>query len=373
MTRKITSMILALVLCCSLALCVSADPTEFVIDELGVVADESLESLNGYAAYIYEETGVGVFFVLTETAPLSDYDVEALVSGATDYVVMLENEENWNYFTAGKGDDVDVEQLRAVYDGTETYADGIGAYLEAAGEKFPVLEDRPQNGSWDEIEYLVFDEGELLSDSEEMALEAKLLQIGHTYNTQLTVCTTKTLDGADIDAYADGLYDYMKFGYGSKKAGVMVLVCMEPRQVCVFSNASITADDRTAIREAITPYLSDGEYAEAFDKFAEEAEYYINGNQNGFPFDFTGTLATCLIIGIVVGLIVAFVLKGQLKSVRKQNQANNYVKPGSMQVTIENDFLLYRTISRTRKSSNSSSGGSSSGGSSSRGSSSGSF
>ena len=47
MTRKITSMILALVLCCSLALCVSADPTEFVIDELGVIADESLESLNG--------------------------------------------------------------------------------------------------------------------------------------------------------------------------------------------------------------------------------------------------------------------------------------------------------------------------------------
>ena len=280
----------------------------------------------------------------------------------------LENEENWNYFTAGKGDDVDVEQLRAVYDKTETYADGIGAYLEAAGEKFPVPEDQPQSDSWDETEYLVFDEGELLSDSEERALTEKLLKSGHTYNTQLTVCTTKTLDGADIDAYADGLYDYMQFGYGSEKAGVMVLVCMEPRQVCVFSNASITADDRTAIREAITPYLSDGEYAEAFDKFAEEAEYYISGNQNGFPFDFMGTLATCLIIGIVAGLIVAFVLKGQLKSVRKQNRANNYVKPGSMQVTIENDFFLYRTISRTRKSSNSSSGGSSS-----RGSSSGSF
>ena len=80
------------------------------------------------------------------------------------------------------------------------------------------------------------------------------------------------------------------------------------------------------------------------------------------------SIVVYLIIGIIAGLIVALVLKGQLKSVRKQNEANVYVKPGSMQMTVQNDFFLYRTVDRRQKSSNSSSGSSPS-----RGSSSGSF
>jgi uncharacterized protein len=60
----------------------------------------------------------------------------------------------------------------------------------------------------------------------------------------------------------------------------------------------------------------------------------------------------------VAGLIVAFVLKGQLKTVRKQEQAHVYVKPGSMQVTINSDRFLHQHVSRTRKESKSSSGSS---------------
>jgi uncharacterized membrane protein YgcG len=71
-------------------------------------------------------------------------------------------------------------------------------------------------------------------------------------------------------------------------------------------------------------------------------------------------LLICLVIGIIAGVVVAFILKGQLKTVRKQNQANVYVKPGSMQVTVHNDFFLYRDVTRTKKQSSSSSGSGSS-------------
>jgi uncharacterized protein len=59
-------------------------------------------------------------------------------------------------------------------------------------------------------------------------------------------------------------------------------------------------------------------------------------------------------------------MKGQLKSVRKQNRANNYMKTGSLQVTVHRDLFLYRDITRTRKQTNSSSGGSRSSGGGSR-------
>jgi uncharacterized protein len=372
MTKKIIAMLLALALCLSLAVTVSAAPAEFVIDELDVISAETLEELNGYAADILAQTGVGVFFAYTTADSLVEYDVDTLVGGLTDYLVMVENEDSWYSFAGGKGESADITLLREEYDTTETYADGVKVYLEAAKQCFPVTETAPEGtepitATGEQTEYLVFDEAQLLTYDEMATLEAKLQSIGRKYNVQLTVCTTSTIDGADIDEYADGLYDYMTFGYGAELSGIMVLVCMDIREVCVFSNASVSADDRDAIRKAMTPALSDGNYAEAFDTYADKCAYYLEGMVNGFPFDTGKNLIICLLIGIVAGVIVAFALKGQLKSVRKQNQANVYVRPGSMQVNVHNDFFLYRTVTRSQKSSGSSSG------SSSRGSSSGSF
>ena len=64
-------------------------------------------------------------------------------------------------------------------------------------------------------------------------------------------------------------------------------------------------------------------------------------------------------LGFLVGWIVSAVLKGQLKSVRKQDRANNYLKPGSLQLTVSNDFFLYRNVTQSKKESKSSSSGSS--------------
>ena len=68
--------------------------------------------------------------------------------------------------------------------------------------------------------------------------------------------------------------------------------------------------------------------------------------------------AIALIIGVVAGVVVALILKGQLKSVRKQHQANAYVRDGSMHLTMSNDIFLYRNVTRTRKQTNNSSGSS---------------
>ena len=220
-------------------------------------------------------------------------------------------------------------------------------------------------------EYLVFDEADLLSDSEELALTEKLMDISHEYNAQIVIATVASMDGADIDEFLEYVYDSMGFGYGENYDGVFLLVCMDPREYRILSNGfagvAIDTGDIDTIGSAIVPDLSDGNYASAFDTFADKCEYYLNGHLNGFPFNFGKNLLICLVIGIVAGVIVAFALKGQLKSVRKQNQANVYVKPGSMQVNVHRDLFLYRNVTRTKKASSSSSGGSSGGSSRSTG------
>ena len=355
MNRKIISAIACVILCFGLVTCVSAAPNDYVIDELDFLYNDELEALNELGAEVYEECGVGVFYVFTETAPLSNYNVDSLVDGITDYVVVLENEDKWLTVTGGKGDRVDEDTLWELYEAAESYAkavEDIFTYVKTyfGGEEASAAEEN---------EYLVFDEADLLSDSEENALNKKLQKISNKYEAQIVVCTLESMDGGDIDEFVEFFYDEMELGYGKNHDGVLLMVSMDPREFRILSNGmaadAIDTDAIENITDTITSNLSDGEYADAFDAFADKCQYYLDGHINGFPFKFGRNLVICLIIGAVAGLIVAFVLKGQLKSVRKQDQANVYVKPGSMQITVHSDYFLYRDVTKTKKESSSSS------------------
>ena len=362
MTRKIISALLVLMLCFSLALpaLAEAKAIDFVVDEIGYLAESERDLLNKQAAAIYEECGVGVFFVYTTADELWDYDVETLLVGIQDYVIMLENADSWFTFYGGRGEEIDLateERLRAVYDRADTYIGGVSDFLDAAADLFaPVIDTSKAE------KYFLYDEADLLNDAEEAALEKKLADVSGTYNAQIVVCTIASMDGTDIDRYLDYLYDTMGFGYGENKDGVLLLVCMDPREYRILSNGfagvAIDGDAIDAVGDAFVSDLSEGSFAAAFAEFADQCEYYLDGHLNGFPFNFGKNLMISLVIGIAVGLIVAFILKGQLKSVHKQSQANSYVKQNSMNLTHQSDIYLYRTVSRTKKSSSGSSSGS---------------
>lgn len=367
MTRKIISVFLTLILCLSLTLTVfAASDVNFVIDEVGHLTDGEIEELNELAAGIYEDRGVGIFFIYTTEEDLTEYDVDQVVGDIEDYYIMIENDSSWYTFMGGKGKTIDLdmeEELREIYDVAETYYGGVEDFLNAAAECFPVISDAPDESDRDDgeadEEVLVYDQAGLLSDTEAAALNEKLLEISEEYEAQIIIATIDTLDDGDIDGFVEDFYDDMEFGYGRDHDGVLLLVCMDPREYRILSNgfaADALEDEQIeAIGEAIASDLSDDEYTDAFDVFADQCDYYLDGYLNGFPFNSTENLAIALVIGLVAGVIVALVLKGQLKSVRKQNQANVYVKPGSMQITSSSDLFLYRDVTRTEKESSKSS------------------
>lgn len=217
----------------------------------------------------------------------------------------------------------------------------------------------------------LYDEANLLTEAEEAALIGKLAAVSAKYEAQIVVATVPSMNGGNIDFYLDYLYDSMGFGYGQRHDGVLILVCMDPREYRILSNGyagvAIDPGDIDAICDEIVGNLSDGDYAGAFHEFADECAYYLDGYINGFPFDAGETLIISLIIGFVIGLIVVLILRGQLKSVRAQSRAHDYVKSGSMHVNVMNDIFLYRNVTRTKKPTNNSSGSGGGGGSRSRG------
>lgn len=125
------------------------------------------------------------------------------------------------------------------------------------------------------------------------------------------------------------------------------------------------------IMDDVKPYLSDGEYYDAFDTFVTMCDDYINKAITDEPYDVNNQPKTIIPIyyiifggvgmGALVGFIVVLIMKSKLKSVRMQPLANSYVKSGSFNVTERSDLYLYRNISKTAKpkDNDSSSGGSS--------------
>ena len=357
MTRRMICAILALVLCFSLAISVSAEgkDTAFVIDELGYLTDDGIAALNNLGSVYYDMTGVGIFFVYTKAESLEDYDVKAILNGITDYVIMMENETSWYVHVGGKGEIIDIaaeDALRAAYDADETYVGGVGAYMDAAVLHFPELPSATEVAAKANEEFL-YDEADLLTDEQEAELVKKLTEVSHATNAQVVIATMATMDGGDIDSFVDYLYDSMGFGYGENHDGVLLLVCMDPREYRILSNGyagtAIGPDQIDTLCDFMETYLPNGHYVAAFNSFADQCGEFLEYYQMGSPFKVGKNLAISLIIGIIAGLIVAFVLKSQLKSVRKQDQAHRYVKPGSMTVDIQYDIFLYRTVTRTQK------------------------
>ena len=369
MMRKIISALLALLLCCSFAVSVSAADTEFVIDEFGYLVQEEVDSLNALATAIYEETGVGIFYAYVSSDSAEHYDVSPIVGDATDYVVMVETKDYWFVHKGGRGEIItydDEDTLRAIYDETATYPEGVMAFLEAAAEYFPA-ESVTEPVIQDEDVCFLYDDADLLTDGEEATLAAKLEEISYARNTQLVICTIASMDGGDVDEFLPFWYDSMGFGFGENNEGVLLLICMDPREYRILSNGyageAIGPDQIDTLCDFMDTYLPNGHYVAAFNSFADQCGEMLEYYQAGSPFKIGKNLAISLVIGILVGVIVAFVLRGQLKSVRKKELAHAYVREDSMHLDYKYDIFLYRNVSRTEKQKREESTSSGSGGS----------
>jgi uncharacterized protein len=114
--------------------------------------------------------------------------------------------------------------------------------------------------------------------------------------------------------------------------------------------------------------LSDGNYAAAFNTYAEQCDIFITQARTDTPYDRSSLphkplsliwIPISLVIGFVIALIAVGIMKSKLKTVRSQAAANSYVKDGSLNVTECRDVFLYCTVNRTERPKEDSSSGSS--------------
>ena len=219
------------------------------------------------------------------------------------------------------------------------------------------------------------DNADLLERYEEAELLDTLDEISSRLKFDVVIVTTDTLGGKTPRAYADDYFDYNGYGYGADRDGILLLVSMEDRDWWIstsgFGIYAFTDDGIDYISDCFLSDLSDGYYADAFEIFATKCDQFVTQAREGAPFDSSNlpkepfetfdTLIIAVMIGLGIGLIATGAMKAQLKTVRKQNSAEEYVRAGSMQVNQRSDLFLYRNVTRRAKPKSSSTHTSSSG------------
>lgn len=237
------------------------------------------------------------------------------------------------------------------------------------------------------LEPLLVDDAGLLSDDEYDALLATLESVSAEYGCDVAVVTVDSLGGKSARDFADDYYDYNGYGSGDDRSGIMLVLSMGERDwyitTCGYGITAMTDYGRDVLSDDFVPYLSSGDYYEAFNIFAEGCGNYLRLAADGTPFDRRSDydsddydygegfpqwweiktyLPAALIAGFVISLIVVLCMRGKLKSVRAKQSAAGYIVDNSMVLTDCRDIFLYKNVSRTRRSNDddhSSGGGSS--------------
>ena len=132
--------------------------------------------------------------------------------------------------------------------------------------------------------HLVDDAG-LLTDTEAANLEAKLSQISDRHNVDIVIVAVDSTDGKSPMDFADDYYDYN----GYRADGILLLVSMEDSDWWVsttgYGITAITDAGLDYMSDRFVPYLSDGEFAQAFEKFADLCDEFITQAKTGDPYD----------------------------------------------------------------------------------------
>ena len=219
------------------------------------------------------------------------------------------------------------------------------------------------------------DDADYLTAHEEAALLSKLDTISTQQGLDVVIVTVPALHGADITAFADDFYD----GNGYRPDGILLLIADLDREWAIstagYGITAFTDAGQAYMTDQFLYYLSDGQYAQAFDIYADLCDEFITQAKAGTPYDvgnlprgpfhMVRSLLVSLGIGLLAALIVTGSMKGKLKTVHAQAAASQYVKPGSMNITESREMFLYSQIQRhkreTKKSGGSSTHTSSSG------------
>ena len=352
------------------------EPVRMLVDEAGLLSGEDFASLEAKLNEISDRCKTDIAVVIADSFGgkkayeyAEDYfhDKGYGRGDTKDGILFLigRNETKWwmsafglgkNYFNGAELDTL--ESIVQPYINDGDYYGAFTAYAEECDRRIGeyTAAGRPP---------LLVDGADLLSAEDFAALESKLNEISDRRSLDIVVLTVDSLGGKSAMEYADDYFDYNGYGRNETKDGILFLVCMGQRKWWMSTTGmGITYYDDAELEhlEDLTlSKLSSGRYYEAFTAYAEECDVRIDEYIESLKPKYF----LYAVIGVIVGLIVAFVngnkYKRELVSVTAKGDADDYIAPEGLELTVKEDVFAYSSVSKVyiEPSSSRSGGGSS--------------
>ncbi|MBR1811847.1 MAG: TPM domain-containing protein [Clostridia bacterium] len=203
----------------------------------------------------------------------------------------------------------------------------------------------------------------LLSAGEIETLNEKLAAVRGSYGITAAVVTVDSMnDYFYAQDAADDIYDYIINADGDRPDGILFFITMGERKwhistvgagIRIFTDAGLEYMEDNFIDD-----LRDGDYYGAFDAYASLCASFSAQAASGAPYDADNLpktpmspvwFAVAVGIGLLIGTLIMTYYKSQLKTVRMQQSAHNYIRNGSMAITGSRDVFLYSHVNRVAK------------------------
>ncbi len=372
MTKKIFAILVAVMVCLSMALSASAYTSKYVYDPDFHLSDNELYELNNYAASIENISGYAVMFAITSQTEMSNDEFAEMTfitnTDAENGICYLHNTEEQFYYYYIAGDDKNVfndnilNAMKTAYDTNESYYGGLMGFYAAAEAALEYVEyatvpsvdnaptqapltNEPEFVPVERTNPLIVDQADIIPDDVENALLTRCETIATEYEMEVAIVTTNDFEGKSAQAYADDYYDYNGYGWGENDDGMLVVYkpgAEGEREIWITTHGNGSTFFFQGIREGIIAdmkdYLIAEDYENAFNTYLNRAEEQL---KPGTPVIWFFVLA---LVGAVVGLLITGSMTAKNKSVVAQNQAKVYTRQGSMMVTGAQDVYAYSFV-----------------------------
>jgi uncharacterized protein len=136
---------------------------------------------------------------------------------------------------------------------------GLLASIALAAFNFPQLTGR------------VTDQANIISAPAKASIEAKLQNLEDKSSIQLVVATVNSLEGADIESYANGLFRAWKLGMAKKNNGVLFLIAPHDRKMRIevgygLEGVLTDAVSSVIISTAVAPRFKAGDFSGGIER-----------------------------------------------------------------------------------------------------------
>ena len=204
----------------------------------------------------------------------------------------------------------------------------------------------------------VIDEADILTDSEEAALDTKLAAIEQSHKVRILIGTMKSTDGAVLGKIANNIVD--EISVDGEKGTIVFLLSMKERDwyISTDNTMRVRITDGKGVdylAGEFLPELKENKYAAAFTTFAattdEMLTYY---EKEGEPYDPANAfnlmaLGIALACALILGGTIYYVLYEYESNVTFAAEADAYLNHDSFQLTRSEDDFLYTTVTRRDK------------------------